>query len=127
MFFFKKRDQRKHPRVNSFNLIRLRQEGSQQQDPWYSVFNITNLSEGGLQFMSYHRIKPQMELQLILNLAEFEQQYPVDVKVMWVRKKLRLRPVYHAGVSFLMIPDEAKQAIRRLVSPPTSAKAKDKD
>lgn len=73
-------DRRSNPRVMSRNLIKvIRADGI----PRNHIFNLIDLSENGFQFNGLRDMMPGSQIEVVLNIREFNCQIPMDARIVW--------------------------------------------
>ena len=118
-------DKRIHRRKKTFNLMKFedvfRSDSVESgRDKTHQVANVLNISEGGLRFAHRMKLEPHAILNIVVNLAEQNEQIAIVGKVMWVRKR-KDTGVYHYGVSYVEISSDGQKAVNKLVHASRSA------
>lgn len=118
-------DKRIHRRKKTFNLMKFedvfRSESVESgREKAHEVANVLNISEGGLRFAHRMKLEPHSVLNIVVNLAEQNEQIAIVGKVMWVRKR-KDTSAYHYGVSYVEISPDGQKAVNKLVHSSRSA------
>ena len=87
------------------------------------MFNLSNLSESGAQIVTTKPLRRNKVIDLTINLAELNQEVVIKGRVIWSRLMNRHSSIYHVGVAFVEISQDAWTKLRRymLLAPPLSS------
>ena len=113
-------NRRQHSRARSYNLVKLIHSERIDRGSWtlyypeQEILNITNISEGGLTFISPRKLQPDSAVSLVINMAEINCQINAEARVVWVRRKSRGSRLYLIGVSFFFLDENDRILIRQL-------------
>ncbi len=105
-------ERRRYPRVRTSHLVKF-------FDPRFSsdvqVYNMADLSAGGIQLRCPERFRPDQYLNLLINLPEKNLQIAVLGKVVWsIPSKTDLKN-FRIGVHFSAIGEDDRMKIRDYV------------
>jgi O-glycosyl hydrolase len=109
---------REHPRFKSNRVVRfLKEDGSEIT----SISRITNVSRGGLQFISRAPIEPRTMLRM--NISGSHNYHPLSLKaqIVWINQSHDEKGVYYSGVSFKDVDDDVRSVIVKTLVEPSSA------
>ncbi len=105
-------ERRHYPRTRTSNLVKF-------FDPRVStevqIYNMADLSAGGLQFRSPERFRANQSLNLLINLAEKKKQVAVLGRVVWSAAYQADPSAYRIGVHFSAIGEDDRMNIRDYV------------
>lgn len=113
-------NRRQHSRARSYNLVKLIHSERIDRGAWtlyypeQEILNITNISEGGLTFISFRKMPSDSIVTLVINMAEINRQITAEARVVWVHRKSRGSRLYLIGVSFLVLDENDRNLIRQL-------------
>lgn len=102
-------DHRRFHRVRTGCLIKYRIHGEQEvKEPW--LINAKDISEGGMMLTTFEWLVPGTALDVTINISDYPKPITVFSKLMWCHK-VKGTKCYRAGVAFLELPKEDRDAI----------------
>lgn len=105
----KREERRQKTRQKSRNLVAV-------ESPERAIFNLVNISEGGIQYSSVDALRKSQIVNLIINLVEEGTQIEVLGKVVWCQPISNEEfPTYRIGISFVNLHAEAGTIIRHFI------------
>lgn len=82
------------------------------------IFNLVNLSENGLQFVSFRDFDKKQTLNIEVNLAEAGTRVSAFSRVVWISPAFwQDIKIYRVGMMFLEISLQDLSTVRRFIFP----------
>jgi hypothetical protein len=108
---------REHPRFKSNRVVRfLKEDGSEIT----SISRITNVSRGGLQFISHASIEPRIMLRINISGSHNYHSLSLKAKIVWIQESPDEMGVYYSGVSFKDVDDDVRSVVVNTLVEPSS-------
>jgi len=113
------RDQRRHVRFESAGVLRVQKPGGNEIQEGENA--LVNISEGGLLFYSAKEVKPGDEIQVHMEIPEFNSSISVRATTMWVQRSMEREDNFFVGVEFKGLKEPERGLIRKLKDQSRSA------
>ncbi len=111
-FFRFKPNRRQFPRARARNLIK-ELNGPASSNP--SIYNLVDISEGGLKMTSAEPVTRGRTVRLAINLAHSDRQIFTSGEVVWSRPVRSKRVFCQAGVNFHSMTNDDRAFIKNYV------------
>ena len=105
-------EKRRYPRVKAYNTLK---QIGYDIDNFPMITQITDISEGGIQFTSQQPFHADDILQLVLEIAEKDQEVFFLGKIAWSRQDREQKDVFRTGLSFLEMAQSDRLIVRDYV------------
>lgn len=105
-------EKRRYPRVKAYNTLK---QIGYDIDNFPMITQITDISEGGIQFTSQQTFHADDILQLVLEIAEKDQEVFFLGKIAWSRQDREQKDIFRIGLSFLEMAQSDRLIVRNYV------------